>query len=53
MGRRFLKENEYAEMWLSDKIINIIVLSKLSKRRETIWKEKIINSLGWNNAFKH
>ena len=53
MGRRFLKENEYAEIWLSDKIINIIVLSKLSKRRETIWKEKIINSLGWNNAFKH
>ena len=53
MGRRFLKENEYAEMWLSDKIINIIILSKISKRRETIWKEKIINSLGWNNGFKH
>ena len=51
--RTLLKEKEYAEICLSDGFIDFIVLDKFIKNRSQLWKEKIVDSLGWNSAFKH
>lgn len=51
--RIILKENEFAEVFLSDSIINFVILNKFIKNRSQLWKDKIVDSLGWNSAFKH
>ena len=48
-----LKEGEYAEMFLSDSYINFVILNKFIKNRSQLWKDKIVDSLGWNSPFKH
>ena len=52
-SRMYLEENQYAEVYLSQKYINFIILDKFIKNRVQLWKDKIIDSLGWNSAFKH
>ena len=48
-----LKESQYAEVFLSDSYINFVILNKFIKNRSRLWKDKIVDSLGWNSAFKH
>ena len=48
-----LHDNEYAEVKLSDLAIEFVVIHKFIKDRLQLWKMKLVNSLGWNNSFKH
>ena len=48
-----LKIGELIEIRLSDGHLDFIVLNKFVPNRSVLWKEKIVQSLGWNNAFKH
>ena len=48
-----LHENEYAEVKLSDMSVEFVVIHKFIKDRLQLWKMKLVNSLGWNNSFKH
>ncbi len=48
-----LKLGDLIEIKLSDVQLNFIVLNKIVPNRSELWKDKIVQSLGWNNAFKH
>ena len=48
-----LHETEYAEIKLSDLAVDFVVIHKFIKDRLQLWKMKLVNSLGWNNSFKH
>ena len=48
-----LKIGELIEIRLSDGHLDFIVLDKFIHNRSELWKDKIVESLGWNNAFKH
>jgi len=45
--------NQYVEVSLSNNYCNFIVLGKFIKNRVSLWKDKIVNQLGWNNSFKN
>lgn len=48
-----LHVDEYAEIKLSDLCIEFVVVHKFVKDRLQLWKNKLVDSLGWNNSFKH
>jgi NAD kinase len=48
-----LSENQYLEVCLSDKFVEFIVLENLVPNRVNLWKMKIVDQLGWNNAFQN
>ncbi len=43
--------NEAIEIKLSDLYVNFILLEKFIKNRVAIWRQKIVEQLGWNHAF--
>jgi len=55
-GRRLEKpitNNEFITISLSNKFIEFIVLQNLVPDKDSLWKMKIIDQLGWNNAFQN
>ena len=36
---------------VSDKTVNIILLEKFTNNPVTVWKQKLVNQLGWNKSF--
>jgi NAD+ kinase len=48
-----LKAGQGVEVSLSDNYVNFIVLENLVKNRITLWKQKIVDQLGWNSSFKN
>lgn len=53
MNQAVLKDNQYVEISLSDECVNFIVLTKFIKNTANLWKQKVVDQLGWNNAFKN
>jgi len=41
------------EVEISDKSVEFVLTQKCFENKSAIWKQKIINQLGWNNAFKN
>ncbi len=41
------------EVTLSDKYVNIIILEKFISIPLKVWRQKLIDQLGWNNAFRN
>lgn len=53
IDKHVLNENQFIEISLSDNYANFIVLEKFVMNRVKLWKQKIVDQLGWNNAFKN
>ncbi len=49
----YLNKENIIDIQLSDEKLNFIVLNKFVPNRNVLWKDKIVQSLGWNSAFKH
>ena len=47
-----LLDNQYIEISLTDMSVDFLVLKKTQENLNSLWIEKISNSLGWNHAFK-
>jgi NAD kinase len=47
-----LDEHTYVEIALSNEYVEFIILENLVCDRVSLWKKKIIEQLGWNNAFQ-
>jgi len=41
------------EVEISDKFVEFILTEKFNEIKSKMWKQKIINQLGWNNAFRN
>jgi NAD kinase len=41
----------YVEIKLADQYVNFILLEKFIKNRVAVWRQKIVEQLGWNNPF--
>ena len=48
-----LTKNQGVEVEISDKHVDFLLLEKFFLNRSNLWKQKIINQLGWNNSFKN
>jgi NAD kinase len=53
INRVHLETTQSMEVSLSDKFINFIVLNKFTENRVNLWKQKLVEQLGWNMAFKN
>jgi NAD kinase len=51
--KRTLQPYQFVEISLSDIDVKFIVLDKFVKNRTNLWKQKIVDQLGWNNSFKN
>ena len=49
----YLNKENIIDIQLSEEKLNFIVLNKFVPNRNVLWKDKIVQSLGWNSAFKH
>ena len=47
-----LGDNQYLELSLTDMSVDFLVLNKTQQNLNSLWIEKISDSLGWNHAFK-
>jgi NAD kinase len=43
--------SQYVEITLSDQYVNFILLEKFIKNRVAVWRQKIVDQLGWNTPF--
>lgn len=53
ISKKTLQPNQYVEISLSDIDVKFIVIDKFVKNRTNLWKQKIVDQLGWNNSFKN
>lgn len=53
IGRREIKQLQSIEVVASPYNVDIIILENLIENPLTNWKNKIVNTLGWNNSFKY
>jgi NAD+ kinase len=51
--RNTRKPKQGVEITMSDKYVNIILLEKFISVPIKVWRQKLIEQLGWNNAFKN
>lgn len=47
------KPKQGVEITMSDKYVNIILLEKFISVPIKVWRQKLIEQLGWNNAFRN
>jgi NAD kinase len=47
------KPKQGVEISLSDKYVNIIILENFISLPIKVWRQKLIDQLGWNNAFRN
>ena len=45
------KSNQGIIIKVSDKLVNIILLKKFTENPVKVWKQRLINQLGWNKSF--
>ena len=48
-----LTHDQGIEVEISDKYVEFILIEKLYENKSMMWKQKIIDQLGWNNSFKN
>jgi NAD kinase len=48
-----LKPNQIIEIQMSDMYVEFLLTQDSYEKKSTMWKQKIIDQLGWNNAFKN
>jgi len=48
-----LKPNQAVEIQMSDKYVEFLLTEDSYENKSTMWKQKIIDQLGWNNSFKN
>lgn len=48
-----LSSNQGIEIEISDKYVDFILIEKFYEKKSMMWKQKIIDQLGWNNSFKN
>lgn len=51
--RNSRKPNQGVEICMTDKYVNIILLEKFISVPIKVWRQKLIEQLGWNNAFRN
>jgi len=53
INKYHLSNDQGIEVEISDKFIELILIEKFFKNKSIMWKQKIIDQLGWNNSFKN
>lgn len=53
IDKNIMQPGDHVEISLSNNYVYFIVLEKFVKNRTNLWRTKIVDQLGWNNAFKN